>query len=85
MKTINTREVESLRAEVRDLQNEVSRLQARLSDTEDDDHEMRALWPYNWILSGVGTLKSAFEPKKQSPDHRFDPHDDEARFSRMMM
>ena len=84
MKTIHTQEVETLRAEVRALQDEVCRLQTCLSEG-DDGHEMRALWPYNWILSGVETVKSALEPKKKNPAPRFDPHDGEARFRRMMM
>ena len=88
MKTIHTREVETLRAEVRALQNEISRLEARLCaapDAQDDDHEMRALWPYSWILSGVETVKSALEPKRKAPARRANPSDDEARFGRMMM
>ncbi len=90
MKTYHSRETEALRAEVRALQMEVNHLQSRLADYEEaDDHEMRALWPYNWILSGVETVKGALEakrePKRQNSSSRFDPHDGEARFSRMMM
>ncbi len=84
MKTIHTQEIETLRAEVRALQNEVNRLQSQLYEG-DDDHEMRALWPYNWILSGVETVKSALEPKRKAPVLRSTPQEDEARFGRMMM
>jgi hypothetical protein len=90
MKTYHSGEVESLRAEVRALQREVNHLQNRLADYEEaDDREMRALWPYNWILSGVETVKGALEskrePKRKNEKTRFDSHDAEARFSRMMM
>ncbi len=86
MKTFHPGEVETLRAEVRALRTQVNQLEARLSDSEgDDDHEMRALWPYNWILSGVETIKGALESRHKNEPKRFDPHDGEARFSRMMM
>ncbi|RYX80599.1 hypothetical protein EON83_27955 [bacterium] len=101
MKTYHSGEVESLRAEVRALQMEVNHLQSRLADYEEADaNEMRALWPYNWILSGVETVKGALESKRVPPKRiapkrvatkrkseqpRFDPNDGEARFSRMMM
>ncbi len=86
MKTFHPGEVETLRAEVRSLQAQISRLEARLSDG-DDDHEMRALWPYNWILSGVETVKGALvsRRKPQPKPKRLDPLEAEARFSRMMM
>ncbi len=89
MKTYHSSEAEALRAEVRALQTEVNRLENRLADYEEaDDHEMRALWPYCWILSGVETVKGALEskrePKRKANSPRFDP-DGEARFSRMMM
>lgn len=90
MKTYHSRETEALRAEVRALQIEVKRLESRLADYEEaDDHEMRSLWPYNWILSSVETVKSALvtkrETKRKDNPPRFDPRDGEARFSRMMM
>ncbi|BCM91674.1 hypothetical protein IAD21_03549 [Abditibacteriota bacterium] len=90
MKTYHSSEVESLRAEVRALQMEVNHLESRLADYEEaDEQEMRALWPYCWILSGVETVKGALEakrePKRKPKPPRFDSQDDEARFSRMMM
>jgi len=88
MKTFHPSEVENLRAEVRALRHEVARLEERLSDSEEeDDEEMRALWPYNWVLTGVETVKNAFEAKraaKRTP-RRFEQLDPETRFSRMMM
>ena len=90
MKIHHSSETEALRAEVRALRMEVDRLESRLADYEEADaHEMRALWPYNWILSGVETVKGALEAKRE-PRRRnklpcFDPQDGEARFSRMMM
>lgn len=87
MKTFHPGEVENLRAEVRALQTKVNSLEARLADYEEDDaQQIRALWPYNWILSGVETVKEVFDSKnKAKREPKFDPHDGEARFSRMMM
>jgi hypothetical protein len=87
MKTFHPGEVEHLRAEVRALRTQVARLEERLSDFEDDDDcEMRALWPYNWVLSGVESVKHVLEAKRSSKrPARFEQLDAETRFSRMMM
>ncbi len=88
MKTFHPGEVEHLRAEVRALRTQVARLEERLSDFEDeDDEEMRALWPYNWVLSGVESVKNKLEAKRSSKKRpaRFEQLDGETRFSRMMM
>ena len=85
MKTFHSGEVALLRAEVRALRTQVARLEERLADFEDgDDQEMRALWPYNWVLSGVESVKSKLEGKRASK-RRFEPLDGETRFARMMM
>jgi len=88
MKTFHPSEVEHLRAEVRALRSQVAHLEERLSESEEgDDEEMRALWPYNWVLTGVETVKNALETKraaKRTP-RRFEQLDPETRFSRMMM
>ena len=88
MKTFHPGEVEHLRAQVRALRLQVARLEERLSDfEEDDDHEMRALWPYKWVAHGVESVKHVFQTRLSSKRRstRFEQLDPETRFSRMMM
>jgi len=88
MKTFHPSEVEHLRAEVRALRSQVAHLEERLSASEEEgDEEIRALWPYNWVLTGVETVKNALETKRagRHSSRRFEHLDPETRFSRMMM